>query len=102
MYKSDRTGLEKSVFFVTKEYSDLDGTGGDKLLYMIRTSVRWDLVNKFEFTNDMLDEMDREEEAAKKKMDDDFDDQIMEYNKENQFNWAKALGTGRVRIFEGA
>lgn len=102
MYKSDKTGLVKNVHYVTKKDSNLYGSGGDRLIDFVKNSVRWDLVAKYDLTNDMLDVIDKEEELEKKRKEADFDDYIMQVNKDEQFNWAKALGTKRIRIFQGA
>lgn len=99
LHKS-KNGMTRKVFFLDREDTELPEPAQHKLVYRLKTSIRWDLVNKHNNVNDMLDEIDSEARGIKKKADQDFNNMIWDLNKDEEYNWAKVLGTGRTRVFQ--
>lgn len=70
-YKDPKTSLLRTVRFLqtsSGQYLDYIDSRVDKILYEIRTTIPWDLVQKYETTEEILDEVDRINKEYEDKM----------------------------------
>ena len=98
LHKS-KHGITRKVFFIDKKDSYLPEAVQWGLVGRLKNAVRWDLVDKFTHVDSMLDEIHNEQEVIEKEREQQWDNRCMDLCKEQEFGFAKALGTGRSRHY---
>lgn len=81
LHKDPKTSLVRSVRFLqlsNGQYLDYQDPRVDKIVYEIRTTIPWDLVAKYETTDQILDEVDRINKAYEDKMEKEEEARKME------------------------
>lgn len=76
LHKDPKTALIRRVSYVqtpTSTYMELDDPRVDKMLYHLKKSIPWDLVQKYDTTEQILDDVDRHNQKYEDKQNEEME-----------------------------